>query len=222
MKTFNSRFFPALAASSLLAAATSAAIAASPKLKGTYAETGEAICLVSTTVRGPDTPTPPGPGPVTPSGFNPQTLAPNVAGVVTAFTSILSSSFHGVRTFDGQGSGTREGRTVGISSSPTQAPNNFVPGANASDLVGTFTYDVAPDGTITTTSLPSNSLATAGPRTGQTFTNSGFSLVGRASVNNRSLTLTTDVPQIETVAFSNGDVQERICHRSRTLIWMGR
>jgi hypothetical protein len=220
MKTFNSSFFPVLAASTLLAAATSAAIAASPKLKGTYAETGEAICLVSTTVRGANTPTPPGPGPVPQSGFNPNTLAPN--GGSTSFTSVLSSSFHGVRTFDGHGSGTTEGRSVAISSSASLFPNTFVPGGNASDFVGTFTYEVAADGTITTTSALSDSLATAGPRTGQTFANSGFSLKGRASVNNRSLTLTTDVPQIETVEFSNGDVQERICHRSRILIRMGK
>ena len=213
MKTLTLSFLPAIAVWSLLAAATGAAIAAPPKLKGTYAVSGETICLISTTVRGGS--------PVSPSGFDPNTLAPNVVNGQMAFTSILSFSFHGVRKFDGNGSGTVKGRLVGINSSPTQSPNAFVPGGNATDIDGTFIYDVASDGTISTTIVSFDTSSIAGPRTGQTGTNSGYSLVGRASVLNYGFTLTTDVPQIETVTFSNLDVQERICHRSRTLIWIG-
>jgi hypothetical protein len=187
-----------LAVSSALAA-SGAAIAGSPKLKGTYAEVGETGCLASTTVRG----TVNGPVPVVPSGFDPATLNPNPGVVFLAMF-----SFHAIRTFDGEGSGTYQGRTAAINFSPS--------GGNATDIVGAFTYVVAPDGTISTEEETAGTVV-AGPRTGQTTTNA-FALTGRASNNRHSLILATDIPRIETVTFSNGDVQQRICHRSRTLI----
>jgi hypothetical protein len=189
----------AVAVASVLAA-SGAAIAGSPKVKGTYAEVGENGCLVSTTVRG----TVNGPVPVVPSGFDPATLTPN-PGVLT---SLFMFSFHAIRTFDGEGSGTYQGRTAAINFSPSNGA--------ATDIVGTFTYVVAPDGTINTEEDTVGTVV-AGLRTGQTTTNA-FALTGRASHNRHSLVFATDVPRIETVTFSNGDVQERICHRSRTLI----
>ena len=207
MRTSASKFSLALAVVSVLAA-SGTALAASPKLKGTYAETGENVCLVSMTVRG----TPGGPVPVVPSGFNAETLTPNPG----AFTSLLLSSYHGTRTFDGEGSGTLHGRNASISSSPNIFPNAFAPSASTVDIAGTFTYEVAPDGTISTADDTLQNIL-AGPRTGQSATNS-FSLTGRASHNRHSLILATDASQIETVVISNGDVQERICHRSRTLV----
>jgi hypothetical protein len=184
-------------------------------LKGTYAETGENVCLVSMTVRGPQTPAvpggPPAPGPVIPSGFNPATLTPNPG----AFTSLFLFSYHGTRTFDGEGSGTLQGRTASISSSPN-SPVVFTPSASATDIAGTFTYEVTSDGTISAADDTFASIL-SGPRAGQTATNA-FVLTGRASHNRHSLILATDAPQIETVEISNGDVQQRLCHRSRTLI----
>lgn len=219
MKTSASRFSLAVAVASVLAA-SGAAIAASPKLKGTYAETGETACMLSNTVRG----TPNGPVPIVPSGFNPDTLTPNQlvlpnGAVVTAFSSLFLISINGVRTFDGAGAGTHQARNVSINSSPNIFPNSFVPSGSATDIVGTFTYDIAPDGTI---SLQDETLGNvvSGPRTGQTATNR-FELTGRASNNRDSLLFATEVHRIETVSFSNGDVQERICKRSRTLIRTG-
>ena len=117
-------------------------------------------------------------------------------------------SFRAVRTFDGEGSGTYQGRTSAI---------NFQPSAgSATDIVATFTYEVAPDGTISTQE-DTDGTVLAGTRTGQTATNA-FALTGRASNNRHSIVLASDVPVIEIVTFSNGDVQQRICHRSRTLI----
>jgi hypothetical protein len=200
MKTSAPKFGLACAVATVLA--SSGALAASPKLKGTYAEVGETGCLVSTTVRGPLTP--PAPGPVTPSGFDPVTLNPNLG--VVPFLAMFS--FHAIRTFDGEGSGTYQGRTAAINFSPS--------GGNATDIGGAFTYVVAPDGTISTEEDTVGAVI-AGPRTGQSVTNA-FALTGRASHNRHSLILATDVPRIETVTFSNGDVQQRICHRSRTLI----
>ena len=221
MKTSASTFVLSFAASSVFAA-SGAALAASPKLKGTYAETGETVCLISTTVRGPQTP--PAPGPVTPSGFNPDTLQPNQltlqnGAVLTAFSSLFLISVNGVRTFDGQGGGTHQSRNVSISSSPNIFPNGFIPNGADTDIVGTFTYDEADDGTI---SLQDETLGTvvSGPRAGQTATNR-FQLTGRASNNRDSLVFASDVSRIETVSFSNGDVQQRLCKRSRTLIRTG-
>jgi len=199
-------------------AASGAAIAASPKLKGTYAETGENACLISTTVALQGNP--PAPVPVVPSGFDP-TLTPNVlvlpnGAVVRAFTSLFVFSYHGVRTFDGEGSGTLRGRTAALSTSPNIFPNNFVPSGSASDITGTFTYEVAPDGTINTADDTLASVV-AGPRTGQTATNA-YVLTGRASHNRHSLILAADAPQIEIVEISTGEVQQRLCQRSRTLI----
>jgi hypothetical protein len=209
----------ALAVASVFAA-SGAALAASPKLKGTYAEAGETVCLISTTVRG----TPGGPVPVVPSGFNPDTLAPNQlvlpnGAVITAFTSLFLVSVNGVRTFDGEGSGTHQSRNVSINSSPNIFPNTFVPTGSSTDLTGTFTYDVAPDGTI---SVHDDTFANilSGPRAGQTATNR-FELTGRASNNRDSLVFASDAPRIETISFSNGDVQERLCKRSRSLIRTG-
>jgi hypothetical protein len=224
MKTSASTLIVSLAASSVLAA-SGGAIAASPKLKGSYAETGESSCLVSTTkqLQG----NPPVLVDVVPSGFNPDTLTPNQLVlppippnpnpvVLRAFSFLFVVNFQGVRTFDGEGSGTLRGRTVGISTSPNIFPNNFVPNGTATDIVGTFTYEVAPDGTISTEHATDGTVL-SGPRAGQTVTNS-FALTGRASNNRHSLILATDEQQIETVRFSNGEVQERLCHRSRTLI----
>ena len=117
-------------------------------------------------------------------------------------------SFHAIRTFDGEGSGTYQGRTAAI---------NFSPSAGSStDIVATFTYLVAPDGTISTEEDTVGNVL-SGTRAGQTATNS-FGMTGRASNNRDSLVFATDQAQIETVSFSNGDVQQRICHRSRTMV----
>src|SRR2546426_1094516 len=58
-----------------------------------------------------------------------------------------------------------------------------------------------------------------GERTGQTFTIDHFpELSGQISQDHKSLTLASDAPTEEDVTFSNGDVQHRICHRSRVLL----
>ena len=218
MKTSAITFSLAVAVASVLAASGDA-IAASPKLKGTYAETGENACLISTTVALQGNP--PVPTPVVPSGFDPNKLTPNQVllpngAVARAFTSLFAFSYHGVRTFDGEGSGTLRGRTASLSTSPNIFPNTFVPSGSATDITGTFTYEVAPDGTISTADDTFASIL-SGPRTGQTATNA-FVLTGRASNNRHSLILATDSPQIEIVEISTGEVQQRLCHLARTLI----
>src|SRR5829696_1308284 len=84
-----------------------AANAASPKLKGQYAFTGTAACLVSGTPFNAD-------------------LTP------TSFTVSNSFSVIGVRTFNGDGTGTIKGRSVDINPPPRMvgtAPCNTGPAA---------------------------------------------------------------------------------------------
>ncbi len=132
-------------------------------LNGDYAFTGEASCLVSNT------------------GFNTD-LTPQDGRFVVSF------SVHGVRTFNGDGTGTLKGRSVGFSG-----------GAFSSDFQASFTYDVASDGTFTTQvtgQLTGKELT--GERAGQTFTIDHFpELSGRISQDHKSLTLASDAPTEE-------------------------
>ena len=132
-------------------------------LNGDYAFTGEASCLVSNT------------------GFNTD-LTPQDGRFVVSF------SVHGVRTFNGDGTGTLKGRSVGFSG-----------GAFSSDFQASFTYDVASDGTFTTQvtgQLTGKELT--GERAGQTFTIDHFpELSGQISQDHKSLTLASDAPTEE-------------------------
>jgi len=132
-------------------------------LNGDYAFTGEASCLVSNT------------------GFNTD-LTPQDGRFVVSF------SVHGVRTFNGDGTGTLKGRSVGFSG-----------GAFSSDFQASFTYDVASDGTFTTQvtgQLTGKELT--GERAGQTFTIDHFpELSGQISQGHKSLTLASDAPTEE-------------------------
>ncbi len=132
-------------------------------LNGDYAFTGEASCLVSNT------------------GFNTD-LTPQDGRFVVSF------SVHGVRTFNGDGTGTLKGRSVGFSG-----------GAFSNDFQALFTYDVESDGTFTTQvtgQLTGKELT--GERAGQTFTIDHFpELSGQISQDHKSLTLASDAPTEE-------------------------
>ena len=137
---------------------------------------------------------------------------------------VVSFSVHGVRTFNGDGTGTLQGRSVGVTHpdrvSITPPAFAILGGAFSSDFQASFTYDVASDGTFTTQvtgQLTGKELT--GERAGQTFTIDHFpELSGQISQDHKSLTLAGDAPNEEDVTFSNRDVQHRICHRSRVLL----
>lgn len=161
-------------------------------LQGDYAFTGESSCLVSL------------------GGFTSQLtpIGPNYFG----------SSFmvQGIRTFNGDGTGTiHDAYSVSV-----VPPPNRTPGAEADTFSASFTYQVAPDGSVTTSlDGPLTGTMTAGQRAGQTYTIVGFGLDGRIGADGSTVTLGTPAtPQIETQTFSNGDVHPRICTRSRVLI----
>jgi hypothetical protein len=189
-----------------------AANAASPKLKGEYAFTGTAACLVSGTP------------------FNPN-LTP------TSFTVSTSFSVIGVRKFNGDGTGSIKGRSVSIDPPPrgNVFPAPCTPAtcplggisASSADFTAQFTYAVDGDGGFTTLLVPGTFQATVltGPGAGSTFTIDQFSLAGLISNNHETLTLATDVPAQETQTITPPSdppfTRYRICHRSRVLTRMG-
>jgi len=172
----------------LVWAAVAAADPGNPKrLHGDYAFTGEATCITS------------------PLGFDPD-LTPKGTYFITWF------SVQGVWTFNGDGTGTREGRAVSVIGAP-------FPGASSQDFQAPFTYVVGPNGTFTTAlSSPLTGMVLTGTRAGQTFTIDQIQLTGIISKDKKSLTIAADEPQIETVTYSDGTVHPRICHRSRVLL----
>jgi hypothetical protein len=190
-----------------------AANAASPQLKGQYAFTGTAACLVST-----------------------QQFNPNLTPSPGSLTVSNSFSVTGVRTFNGDGTGTIKGRSVDINPPPrgNVAPAPCTPAtcplggisAGSSDFTAKFTYVVDGDGGFTTQLVPNTFQGTVltGPGAGSTYTIDQFSLAGLMSINHETLTIATDVPAQETQTITPPSdppfSRYRICHRARALTRM--
>lgn len=206
------------AVSSLALAYAGNADANSPKLKGEYAFTGTAACLFS-----------PGSDPVATSNPTPGVMLPNagfnsnLGRLPNSRAFSTSSSVEGIRTFNGDGTGTVRGTSVSITIPPTPGPTgypNFAPGASSDTFSFQFTYIIHDDGTFTSQMVPGSYVGTfvAGGRTGQTYTLNQPPVTGIIGDNGKTLTLATVNPGVEVMTFSNGDVWPRICHRSRVLI----
>jgi hypothetical protein len=219
-----------LSGMSAIAAWTTTALAAPPQLKGQYAFTGMATCEFSGqpfSVTQPPTITPPD-----------QT---NISNHTTLFAvplqvppgtpnGVFSNTFNiqGVRTFDGNGHGTVDATSVEVSN-VTQSPR-----VSASSVHFEFTYTVDGAGGLTTQlahDASGNSIFKAtdlnldGSPSGSTWTIDQFSLVGMIGNNNSVITLANALPEIETQTFLTGPQagtsRQRICSRSRTLVWLG-
>jgi hypothetical protein len=200
------------------------AAADSPRLKGSYGFTGSAACIAAQGhVGDPNNPPQlvnPTPGVALPnSGFNSNLQVKDVAGAYSR-----SFAVEGVRTFNGNGTGTVKGTTVGVTDKPTPGPNgfpHFPPSAGGGDFSFSFTYVVNPDGTWTSTMVP-NSYSesfSSGPRTGQTAIVDAIPPVsGMVSQDGSTLIAAHLAPVVETHTYSNGDVVPEICHRSRVFI----
>jgi len=161
-------------------------------LQGDYGFTGEGTCLGAL-----------------PPGFN-----PNLTPIDGRFTSSFSTQ--GVLTFNGDGTGTVQSRSVSVTHPDTPVT---LGGASSSDTHASFTYTVASDRVVTVVSGPVTGTVLTGSRTGQTFTIDPFpSLTGRIARDPKSLTLASEEPTVEVETYSNGDVYSRICHRSRVLL----
>ena len=210
---------------------SAAATADSPNLQGAYGFTGTAACLVAPGHVGDANTSPPLPNP-TPgvalpnSGFNAQ-LRPNDSLPAPASPSQnYSRSFavEGVRTFNGDGTGTVKGTAVGITVRPTPGPGgfpHFPPSAGSADFQFSFTYTVDGSGGWTSTMVPGSYSETflTGPRTGQTATVDAIPPVaGMISQDGKTLIAAHTTTTVETHSYSNGDVDPEICHRSRVFI----
>jgi len=208
------------------------ALADSPKLKGAYGFTGTAACLVAPGTSA----TPPVPGNTTPnadSGFNAR-LQPNDAAPPPAVQKNFTRSFsvEGIRTFNGDGTGTVKGTAVGITGRPTPGPPgfpNFPASAGSADFQYSFTYTVNGDGSFTSAMVPGSysETHTTGPRShfnpanlvDQTSVVDAIPpITGLISQDGKTLILAHTTTAVETHTYSNGDVWPEICHRSRVLI----
>jgi hypothetical protein len=218
----------ALLASIFATASVANAFADSPTLKGSYGFTGTAACLVAPGhVGDPNTPPPlpnPTPGVALPnSGFNAR-LQPNDP------PSSFSHSFavEGIRTFNGDGTGTVKGTALGVTVRPTPGPDgfpHFPPSAGSADFSFSFTYTVDGAGGWTATMVPGSyaETQTTGPRAGQTSTVDAIPPVsGMISQDGKTLIAAHLAPAVETHTYSNGDVDPQICHRSRVFIALPR
>ena len=176
-------------------------------LRGDYAFSGEATCLGSSLSASP------------PGGFH-EDLTP----VTPPFPFVFSYSIQGVRTFNGDGTGKVVGRTVSFSH-PYALPSNpayFNPGgASSSDIEADFTYEVAPDRTLTIEQPLSLGTVLTGTRTGQTFKLENVRFVGLMPRDGKILTIASGEPTVETHTFFAGNapvfVRAQICHRARML-----
>lgn len=176
-------------------------------LRGDYAFSGEATCLGSSLSASP------------PGGFH-EDLTP----VTPPFPFVFSYSIQGVRTFNGDGTGKVVGRTVSFSH-PYALPSNpayFNPGgASSSDIEADFTYQVAPDRTLTIEQPLSLGTVLTGTRTGQTFKLENVRFVGLMPRDGKILTIASGEPTVETHTFFAGNapvfVRAQICHRARML-----
>jgi hypothetical protein len=174
-----------------ISCATSAA-ADPPQLKGDYGFTGTAACLVAI------------------HGFT-SDLRP----VDSAFFS-RSFAVEGIRTFNGDGTGTVKGTAVGIVVPPALGTS-----ASSGNFSYSFNYTVDGAGGWKSTMVPGSYTETfvTGPRTGQTVTVDAIPpILGMISQNGMTLTGAHLTTTIETHTYSNGDVEPQICHRSRVFI----
>src|ERR1700757_2468053 len=132
------------------------ALAASPNLKGQYGFTGSAACLVAPGHVGNETVPPPTsnptPGVALPnSGFN-ANLQPNDftnPGNTPSASYNRSFTVEGIRTFNGDGTGTVKGTAVGVADRPTPGPDgfpHFPPSADSVEFSFSFTYTVDGNG----------------------------------------------------------------------------
>jgi hypothetical protein len=216
------------------------------QLKGQYAVTGSANCLnVNSQTSSPTGVEPLG------GGFDPATYeaicqdtglpigkkadgTPNPSsgpGARNTCLGVIASSYsvQGIRTFNGDGTGTINVTTIGVNI----PPNTGSQGGSSLTFKAHFTYQVDADGGVTTylVSDPAtqDSQITSGLRAGETVTHDKLTLYGMIGQDAKSLTLASGIPpvgtpEIERRDFTGGPlganhlIQYRVCDRSRVLI----
>jgi hypothetical protein len=214
------------------------ATAAPPQLKGTYAVTGTAACIL--TVAGFTAP---------PVLNAPEAICnypagnPNFGKTISQINASLppaqqigdcpgvtgtSFSIEGIRKFNGDGTGSVAITTLQI----LPPPNSLGPQANTETATFAFTYTLDSSGGFTSNLVVGtfSGIISGGLRDGQTVSRpiADLPLSGLISNDSKALTLASVTPTVETLVFSGGTLppgttqtRYRICHRSRVLIWLG-
>jgi len=183
-----------LGVSALAMTFAASAAADPPNLKGSYGFTGSQGCLNSLL------------------GFTPTLQVIDGGGFSD------SGLVQGIRVFNGDGTGTVTGSSTAITVPPTPG---FQPGASSNNFSFSFTYTINPDDTWTSNDVPGTHIGTmlTGARAGQTFLRENDPpITGLISNDGKTLTSAILTPGVEIIRFSNGDVRQRICHRSRVYI----
>ena len=114
----------------------------------------------------------------------------------------------GTTVFNGDGTGSVDFTLVF-----TPVLNGMIESVHAT---APFTYDVAPNRTVTIDTGPVTATAVIPPV--GTNTVDHFKMTGRLSQDHRSLTQAATEPEVETLTFANGSHLFRICSRSLVLI----
>jgi len=155
-----------------LAASSAMAELETRHLRGDFAFSGTGVCASSQAIITPTSYTPP-------RGFDANLVANGEP------FSVITFSHHGVRTFNGDGTGSVVARVVALSIGDRAS-------ASSSDQEIQFTYSVAPDGTVTTDQSPTHNVFVSGGRTGQQTRISNIpAVVGRLSADRNSITFAT-------------------------------
>lgn len=188
------RLLTLLTTSVAIMSAVPNALADPPFLMGNYGFTRTVRCLVSMS-------------PFDPNDFH---------ATGSSFGESLAE--RGIRTFNGDGTGTESSVNLDI------IDPAMTPGASSSHLMNPFTYQIGNDGSWTIPGGGSiGGTIDKGPRAGQTFTVTNIApAVGWISQNAMTLTLDTVTPAIENITYYSGGVSVavfyRICNRSSVLI----
>jgi hypothetical protein len=170
-------------------------------LQGEYFFSAEATCLISARPFNAD--------------LTPQT---------PPWPSIGSYTATGTRTFNGDGTGTASLRVVSITH-PFNVPGATGGhvfnrgGASEIDFVSDFTYEVGADLKVTVRTISTVGQIRSGVRAGQElniFDMPDFR--GHLAQDLRGLSLAHEVAGVQRHEYSNGDINFRICHRSRMLL----
>ena len=149
--------------------------------RGTFSVTGTQTCLNTI------------------GGFNAD-LTPN------AFSFIVTISSIGTAVVNGDGTGSQTNRDVAVTFPPLASGSSDTASFN-------FTYHVAADRTVTAQNDgPITGTELTGVLAGQTFTIPlGAPSTGRLSEDGRSLTSGATEAVVQTIAFSGGLTEQRIC-----------
>jgi hypothetical protein len=172
-------------------------------LRGVYAFSGEGSCLGS--------PLP---------GFN-SNFRTSTGGVIRSF------SVHGIRRFNGDGTGSVSGRIVliGHNGPPANPAGTNLGPYITEDFSAQSTYTIASDHTIRIENGPLTTTRVEGPNVGDTDVATGIKIEGHVSQDFKTIVVATPSSVLETRYNTLADalngqnpIEYRRCHRSRTLI----